>query len=225
VRNGISAGLATRRAVWRLTDARSVTRQQIYQSRFSGEFSHTRRRLNGCPAHTATCDQVLPAGGPAIKVDTIAQGAYPQYLTNELGQLNPPMNEMIKIGLWIELDVAIAFLVGLGFGSLVGQRTVVTIVMIAVEIIVTPILASATIPYFLNGQRLFFGVAMDQLRPAGLASDAAGPTHHGAGGVLFGGHAVLQIPPMPTWAMIAVIAGSIVAWTGIGAWRMATRDA
>jgi ABC-type transport system involved in multi-copper enzyme maturation permease subunit len=165
------------------------------------------------------------SGGPAISVDSIAHGAYPQYLTNELGQLNPPMNEMIKIGLWVELDVAIAFLVGLGFGSLVGQRTVVTIVMIAVEIIVIPILASATIPYFLNGQRLFFGVAMDQLRPAGLASDVAGPTHHGAGGVLFGGHAALQIPPMPTWAMIAVIAGSIVAWTGIGAWRMATRDA
>jgi hypothetical protein len=30
---------------------------------------------------------------------------------------------------------------------------------------------------------------------------------------------------MPTWAMISVIVGWIVGWTGIGAWRMATRDA
>jgi hypothetical protein len=31
---------------------------------------------------------------------------------------------------------------------------------------------------------------------------------------------VLEIPPMPTWAMIAVIAD----WSVIGAWRMVTRD-
>ena len=30
---------------------------------------------------------------------------------------------------------------------------------------------------------------------------------------------------MPTWAMIAVIAGWIIAWSVIGAWKMATRDA
>jgi hypothetical protein len=30
---------------------------------------------------------------------------------------------------------------------------------------------------------------------------------------------------MPTWAMITVIAGWIVGWSVIGAWRMATRDA
>jgi hypothetical protein len=31
----------------------------------------------------------------------------------------------------------------------------------------------------------------------------------------------LGIPPMPTWAMISVIVG----WSGLGAWRMMTRDA
>lgn len=62
---------------------------------------------------------------------------------------------------------------------------------------------------------------MDQLRPAGLADGGAdGPGH-----VLFGGRGALGIPPMPTWAMITVIAGWIVGWTVIGAWRMATRDA
>ena len=34
-----------------------------------------------------------------------------------------------------------------------------------------------------------------------------------------------QIPPMPTWAMITVIAGWIVGWSALGAWKMATRDA
>jgi hypothetical protein len=39
--------------------------------------------------------------------------------------------------------------------------------------------------------------------------------------VLFGGRGSLDIPPMPTWAMITVIVG----WSVIGARRMATRDA
>ena len=39
--------------------------------------------------------------------------------------------------------------------------------------IVTPILAAHAIPYFLDGQRLVVGIAMDQLRPAGLAGGGA----------------------------------------------------
>jgi hypothetical protein len=54
-------------------------------------------------------------------------------------------------------------------------------------------------------------------RPPGRA---AGP-----GRVLFGGRGALDIPPLPTWAMITVIAGWIVGWPVIGAWRMVTRDA
>ena len=144
-------------------------------------------------------------------------------MSDEAGQLNPPVNEMVKIGLWIELDVGVAFLVGLGLGSLIGQRTVPIIILIALEIIVTPILAAHVIPYFLDGQRVVVGIALDQLRPAGLAAgqDAQG----GPGRVLFGGRAALGIPPMPTWAMITVIAGWVVGWSGIGAWRMVTRDA
>ena len=73
---------------------------------------------------------------------------------------------MAKIGLWLELEVGIGFLVGLGLGSLTGQRTTTTIVLIALEIIVTPLLARTQIPYFIDGQRLVVGIAMDQLRPA-----------------------------------------------------------
>jgi ABC-type multidrug transport system ATPase subunit len=40
-----------------------------------------------------------------------------------------------------------------------------------------------------------------------------------------GGASAPQIPPMPTRAMITVIAGWIVGWSALGAWKMATRDA
>jgi hypothetical protein len=142
---------------------------------------------------------------------------YSTYTNDQRTALIPAMNEMVKIGLWIELEVGIGLVVGLGLGSLIGQRTVASILMIVLEIIVTPILANVEIPHFVNGQRFVVGVAMDQLRPAGMAVTG--------GRRIFGGHAALGIPPMPTWAMLSVIIGWIVGWTAIGAWRMATRDA
>jgi hypothetical protein len=176
-----------------------------------------------------------PAGGgpvpvPTASVPTLRRDiatVYRDYASDEAGQLNPPVNEMVKIGLWIELYVGVGFIVGLGLGSLIGQRTVPIIVLIALEIIVTPILAAHVIPYFLDGQRLVVGIPLDQLRPAGLAVGQGGPGGGGPGPgrVLFGGRSALNIPPMPTWAMITVIAGWIVGWSGIGAWRMVTRDA
>ncbi len=147
----------------------------------------------------------------------------PQPTPVSVGGANPAVNEMVRIGLWLELEVGIGFMVGLGLGSLTGQRTLSTIVLIGLEIIVTPVLAATAIPYLLDGQRLVVGIAMDQLRPAALASASGG--HGGPGRVLFGGRGALGIPPMPTWAMIAVIVGWIVGWSVIGAWRMVTRDA
>jgi hypothetical protein len=170
--------------------------------------------------------------GPGPKAHDIAQiraqirqnigSLYSQYRLAEISGLNPPINEMVKIGLWLELYIGIGFVVGLGLGSLMGQRTVSTILMIALEILITPILAAHQIPYFINGQRLIVGIAMDQLRPIGLASATNGP---GGPRGAFGGGGALGIPPMPEWAMIAVIVGWIVGWTVIGAWRMMTRDA
>ena len=142
------------------------------------------------------------------------------YTSTETSQLNPADNEMVKVGLWLELEVGIGLMVGLGLGSVMGQRTVPTILMVVLEILATPILAVHVIPYFIDGQRLIVGVAMDQLRPALLAGGAEG----GGGRAVLGGRG-LGIPPMPTWAMVAVIVGWIVGWTGIGAWRMTTRDA
>ncbi len=169
-------------------------------------------------AESAFAAPLTPNGGSSQLVSAAAL-----YTSAEATSLNPPINEMVKIGLWLMVVIGVAFTAGLGFGALTGGRTVSTIVMIALEIIVTPILASHVIPYFINGQRLFVGLALDQLRPAGLASGASGNVGVGRG--LFGGRAALSIPLMPTWAMVLVIVGWVVGWSAIGAWRMATRDA
>jgi hypothetical protein len=170
---------------------------------------------------------VVPGPGSSQQVRPNASDIatdFSQYTSTEDSTFNPPPNEMFKIGLWLSLEVGIGFLVGLGLGSLTGQRTLSTILLIGLEIIVTPILARTPIPYFLDGQRLDVGVAMDQLRPAALAPAGVGGGG-GPGGLLFGGRGALGIPPMPTWAMISVIVGWIVVWSVVGAWRMMTRDA
>jgi hypothetical protein len=180
--------------------------------------------------HPQQAANALPLGPspttPQIRtaIDQNIASIYSEYLTDEISGSDPAVNEMAKIGLWLELEVGIGFLVGLGLGSLTGQRTTTTIVLIALEIIVTPILARIQIPYFIDGQRLIVGIAMDQLRPAGLASGNPGGGG-GPGQVLSGGRGALGIPPMPTWAMVSVIVGWIVGWSVIGAWRMTTRDA
>jgi hypothetical protein len=181
-------------------------------------------------AHPQQAAQAFQPGGPGsgpVSPSNIRDVAtdYTAYTAAEDSQFNPAANEMFKIGLWLELEVGIGFLVGLGLGSLTGQRTLSTILLIGLEIIVTPILARGEIPYFLDGQRLDVGVAMDQLRPAALAPAAGGGGGPGPGGLVFGGRGALGIPPMPTWAMISVIVGWIVGWSVIGAWRMMTRDA
>ena len=174
--------------------------------------------------HPRQADQAFgpPPGTAGFRSDAVIASIYGQYANDENGQLNPAVNEMVKIGLWLELEVGVGFMVGLGLGSLIGQRTVPIVLLIVLQIIVTPILAAHVIPYFLDGQRLVVGVAMDQLRPAGLAGRrraAARATCSSAGA------GRCSIPPMPTWAMITVIVGWIVGWSVIGAWRMVTRDA
>jgi len=161
----------------------------------------------------------VPAG-LAVLVPLVALGFIVLCLVTGLAGISgePAVNTMVKAGLWLELDVMIGFVVGLGFAALVGQRTLPVVALIALQIIITPILAGHAIPYLLNAQRLVVGVAMDQLRPTALAAGGNAPHVVGGGGSL-------QIPPMPTWAMITVIVGWIVAWTVIGASRMATRDA
>jgi len=127
----------------------------------------------------------------------------------------PSAGALAGAGLWLELYLLIGFTVGHGLAALMGQRTVPVILLLTLEIIITPVLADHSIPYFVNLERLFAGVAMDQLQPSLLT----GGVHIGPTGGQF------AIPPMPTWAMATVIAGWIIGWSVMGAWKSATRDA
>jgi hypothetical protein len=131
------------------------------------------------------------------------------------GAARPSAGALAGAGLWIELYLVIGFTVGLGLGVLMGQRTVPVVLLIVLEIIITPALADHALPHFVDVERLVVGVPMDQLKPAVLSGAHFGPT----GGV------GLAIPPMPTWALAAVIVGWILGWLAIGAWKMADRDA
>lgn len=133
------------------------------------------------------------------------------------GEIIPNAGTMARSGLWLELDLVIGFAIGLGLGSLMGQRTVPVILLIVLQIIIAPRLAAQVLPHLINAQRLFVGVAMDQMKPAALAGGTVITPH--------GGVASPHLPPMPTWALVTVITGWIVGWSAIGAWKMMTRDA
>jgi hypothetical protein len=124
--------------------------------------------------------------------------------------------DLARSGLWLELYLVIGFTVSLGLASLMGQRTLPVVLLTVWQIIITPTLVGHVLPHLINAERLVVGVAMDQLQPAVLAGTAGvGPTANDR----------LALPPMPTWAMAAVIAGWIIGWLAIGAWKMVTRDA
>jgi hypothetical protein len=129
--------------------------------------------------------------------------------------LSPSISLMIRSGLWIELYAAIGFLVGLGLASLMGQRTVPVILLIVLEIILTPLLAHANIPHVINLQRGLVGLAAIHLEPSGLPAPF-GNMGNGGGPALV---------TESTTVAVCVIVGWIVVWTVLGAWRMVTRDA
>jgi hypothetical protein len=126
--------------------------------------------------------------------------------------LYPSNALMIKTGLWIELEAAIGFMVGLGLGSLLGQRTVAVIFMIVLEIVLTPIFIRVQIPHFINVQRAVVGVATAHLEPGQL------PLAFGGGGHDY------RVTETTTTAVIVILAWTL-GWTVLGTWRMATRDA
>ena len=133
--------------------------------------------------------------------------------------LYPSDSLMIRTGLWLELEAAIGFIIGLGLGSLIGQRTVAVIIMIVLEVILTPILSRARIPHFSNLQRAVVGLATAHLTPGGL------PVLGGGGGGPGGGAGNPRLLPESTTVAVCVILAWLVGWTILGAWRMMTRDA
>ena len=133
--------------------------------------------------------------------------------------LYPSDSLMIKSGLWIELEAVIGFVVGLGLGSLIGQRTVAVIMMIVLEVVLTPILSRTRIPHLSNLQRAVVGLATAHLTPGGL------PVLGGGGGGPSGGAGNTGLLPESTTVAVCVIVAWLVGWSRLGAWRMMTRDA
>jgi hypothetical protein len=168
--------------------------------------------INGSPGSngpgTATRAQIRAA---AIAV---ARQDYPLYASDFR---YPSDSLMIKTGLWIELEAVIGLVVGLGLGSLLGQRTVAVILMIVLEIVLTPIFSRARIPHMSNLQRAVVGLATAHLEPNAVRVAFGG----GGGGPGGGGPSLL---PESTTVAVCVVIAWLVGWTVIGAWRMMTRD-
>ena len=126
--------------------------------------------------------------------------------------LTPSNSLMVKAGLWIELEAVIGFIVGLGLASLLGQRTIAVVMMIVLEIILTPIFARARIPHFINLQRAVVGIATANIEPHALPLG-------------LGGARGVDLLSESTTTAVCVIVAWLVGWTVLGAWRMMTRDA
>jgi hypothetical protein len=166
---------------------------------------------------------VTPPGAPSfnqipatkLKAQAVAT-AKQDYADYSHTFLYPSVPLMIKTGLWIELEAIIGFVVGLGLASLMGQRTVSVVLMIVLELILTPLFSHSAIPHLINAQRGLVGLATAHLEPGGL------PQVFGGGG---GGNGVSHIVPENTTVAVCVIVAWLVGWTALGAWRMARRDA
>lgn len=128
--------------------------------------------------------------------------------------LYPSDSLMVKTGLWIELEAVIGFMVGLGLSALLGQRTIAIVLLIVLELIITPIASRARLPHLSNLQRSVVGLATTHLEPSALPAP-------------FGGGAAdrLLFLRESTTVAVCVIIAWIVVWTALGAWRMTTRDA
>jgi hypothetical protein len=156
---------------------------------------------------------------PAVLKALAAQIAAQDYSSYHSIFRYPSDSLMIQTGLWIELEATIGFIVGLGLASLLGQRTVAVILLIVLEIVLTPILSRARIPHMSNLQRSVVGLATAHLAPGGI------PVFGGGGGGPGGGHGSPQLLPESTTVAVCVIVAWLVGWTIFGAWRMMTRDA
>jgi hypothetical protein len=133
---------------------------------------------------------------------------------------SPPFSLMVRAGLWLELEMIIAFVFGLGLASLLGQRLVPVILMIVYEIILRPFLLSSKIPHLINLQRpLVIELAVTHFEPAGIGVNYG--IINGPGGLRDSSYLV----PETTVVAVAVIAAWLVIWTVLGARQMATRDA
>jgi hypothetical protein len=165
----------------------------------------------------------VPAHESPAQIRAFAVGVANQdYTDYSANFLVPPTGLMVDVGLWIALEATIGFIVGLGLASLIGQRTVPIILLVVLELILTPIFSRNAISHLLNLERAIVGVAMLHIEPGNLPTPFNGGGPGGGGG---GGLGRTLLIPESTLVSSLVIVGWIVFWTAIGAWRMMTRDA
>ncbi len=172
-------------------------------------------------------EQVVPKGPPGSVVSTPPTPAMTRaaavtianqdYLDYRRTFLAPSISLMIDTGLWISLEATIGFVVGLGLASLMGQRTVPVVLLIVLELILTPAFSRDVIAHLINAQRGIVGLAMAHIEPGGL------PLVFGGGGG--GPNGVRMLVPESRTVAVCVIVAWLVVWTALGAWRMMTRDA
>ncbi len=170
--------------------------------------------------YNGPCPENEPEPNTPLSRALAERQAEQNYPTYAVTYNSPPYSGMIRAGLWLELEVIIAYVFGLGFASLMGQRMVPIILMIVYEVIFRPFLLSTKFPHLINLQRpLVIELAVAHLEPAGI----------GINYVIVNGPAGLRdssyLLPESTAIAVAVIAAWLVVWTVLGAWRMATRDA
>jgi hypothetical protein len=166
---------------------------------------------------------IVPARSTQAQVRAFAVTmANENYADYSVHFLVPPTSLMFDVGLWIALEATIGFIVGLGLASLMGQRTVPVILLVVLELILTPLFSRHIIAYMLNVQRGIVGTAMLHIEPGNLPTPFSGGGPGGGGG---GGLGRTLLIPESTLVSSLVIVGWIVFWTAIGAWRMMTRDA
>jgi hypothetical protein len=179
--------------------------------------------LNNVPCHNRPGGPVKVGPGVPIQpqptqaqTETVARLMAGQDYADYSGRfISPSVPLMVKSGLWIELYAVIGFLVGLGLSSLMGQRTVPVILLIVLEIVLTPLLAHSPINHLINVQRALVGIAVTHMEPGGL------PSVFGGGN---GGNGRAGVTETTT-AAIGVVVGWVVVWSTLGAWRMVKRDA
>jgi hypothetical protein len=165
----------------------------------------------------------VPASESPAQIRAFAVAVANQdYAAYHANFLVPSTSLMVDVGLWIALEATIGFIVGLGLASLMGQRTVPVILLVILELILTPLFSRHVITHLVNAERGIVGVAMAHIEPGGLPFAFGGGDGGGGGG---GGGPFDMLIPESTLAASLVIVGWLVFWTAIGAWRMATRDA
>jgi hypothetical protein len=157
-----------------------------------------------------------PSGGIQVGVaHALGHGSFA--VTPVVEPAAPSVHLMIVVGLWLMLQTFLAFVLGLGLGALTGSRYTTVAILIALQLVVTPIMSGVTIPHLINLQRAFIGVAVAQLEPSGLTGLAGG----GGGG---GNGNLLGIAPMPTFGLAIVVTAWVAVWLFVGARRTIRRD-